>query len=73
VPANLLSKIEVIKSVTPDLDGNAVGGTINIVTPSAFDDPDHRFLSASVDYGYYDLNEEKPLRGCVRVGSDLRR
>jgi TonB-dependent receptor len=68
VPANLLSKLEVIKAVTPDLDGNAVGGTINIVTPSAFDDPDGRFLSASVDYGYYDLNEENPYGGSVAWG-----
>jgi TonB-dependent receptor len=68
VPANLLSKLEVIKSVTPDLDGNAVGGTINIVTPSAFDDPDGRFLSASVDYGYYDLNEENPFGGSFAWG-----
>jgi TonB-dependent receptor len=68
VPANLLSKLEVIKAVTPDLDGNAVGGTINIVTPSAFDDPNGRFLSASVDYGYYDLNEENPYGGSFAWG-----
>ena len=60
VPANLLSKLEVIKSVTPDLDGNAIGGTINLITPSAFDDPDGRFFSATMEYGYYDLGGENP-------------
>lgn len=60
VPANLLSKLEVIKSVTPDRDGNSIGGTINILTPSAFDDPDGEFLSATVDVGYYDLGGENP-------------
>ncbi len=60
VPANILSKLEVIKSVTPDLDGNAIGGTVNIVTPSAFDDPDGRACSATADYGYSDLGEHHP-------------
>lgn len=60
VPTEILSKLEVIKTVTPDLDGNAIGGTVNIVTPSAFDAADGRFLSMSADYGYYDLNGENP-------------
>jgi TonB-dependent receptor len=60
VPANLLSKLEVIKSVTPDLDGNAIGGSINLVTPSAFDDPDGKFFSATTEYGYYNLGGQNP-------------
>ncbi len=60
VPANILSKLEVIKSVTPDLDGNAIGGTINLVTPSAFDDPDGRSFAATTDYGYSDLGGHHP-------------
>jgi TonB-dependent receptor len=68
VPANLLSKLEVIKSVTPDLDGNAIGGTINLVTPSAFDDPDGSFFSATMEYGYYDLGGENPWGGSAAWG-----
>ena len=60
IPSEVLARVEVIKAVTPDLDGNAVGGAINIITPSAFDDPDGFFFSASADYGYYDLNGESP-------------
>ena len=60
IPSEVLSRVEVVKAVTPDMDGNAVGGAINIVTPSAFDDPDGFFFSASADYGYYDLNGENP-------------
>lgn len=60
VPANILAKLEVIKSVTPDLDGNAIGGTVNIVTPSAFDDPDGGSFSATADYGYSDLGGHNP-------------
>jgi TonB-dependent receptor len=68
VPANLLAKLEVVKSVTPDLDGNAIGGSINIITPSAFDDPDGRFFSASADFGYYDLGGQNPFGGSLAWG-----
>ena len=37
IPSDLVAAIEVIKTVTPDYDGNAIGGSINIVTPTAFD------------------------------------
>ncbi len=37
VPADLISRIEVVKAVTPDMDHQAVSASVNIVTPSAFD------------------------------------
>ena len=37
IPAALLARIEAQKSITPDLDHNAIGGTINLVTRSAFE------------------------------------
>jgi TonB-dependent receptor len=69
VPADILSKLEVIKSATPDLDGNAIGGTINLVTPSVFDDPDGSFFSATGDYGYYDLGGQNPWGGSLAWGN----
>lgn len=36
MPTEVISSIEVIKSNTPDMEGNAIGGTININTISAF-------------------------------------
>jgi TonB-dependent receptor len=68
VPSNLLAKLEVVKSVTPDMDGNSIGGAINIVTPSAFDDPDGQFGSASLEYGYYDLKGDSPYGGALAWG-----
>lgn len=61
IPSEVLSRVEVVKAVTPDMDGHAVGGSINIITPSAFDDSDGSFFSATADYGYYELNGEHPI------------
>ncbi len=51
VPASLLSRVEAIKTVTPDMDPNAIGGTINLVTRSAFDTEEPMFLTGSAFYG----------------------
>ncbi|WP_323813468.1 TonB-dependent receptor [Cellvibrio sp. NN19] len=37
VPSDLLSSIEVFKSLTPDMDLNSIGGTVNVKTVNAFD------------------------------------
>lgn len=51
VPADLIARLEVVKAVTPDKDGNSIGGAINIVTQSAFDRPEgFTFGSAGVFY-----------------------
>ncbi|MEL6688484.1 MAG: TonB-dependent receptor [Pseudomonadota bacterium] len=44
VPSDLLSGIEIQKSLTPDLDADTIGGVINLKTLSAFD-RDGQFLS----------------------------
>lgn len=36
-PASLIGGLEVIKSRTPDMDGNSIGGVVNLITRSAFD------------------------------------
>jgi TonB-dependent receptor len=37
IPAEMVGGIEVIKALTPDLDADSFGGTINLVSRSAFD------------------------------------
>lgn len=61
-PADIISRIEVIKALTPDRDANAVGGTVNLVTASAFDTP-QGFLRGSARYGYNQLGEKKNYAG----------
>lgn len=36
-PAQILSSVTVVKTVTPDLDANAIGGTVQLTTKSPFD------------------------------------
>ncbi len=57
-PSDIIARLEVIKAQTPDLDANAIGGTVNIVTPSAFDTP-NGFLRGSARLGYNQLGEKK--------------
>lgn len=37
IPADMLGSVEVYKSLTPDLDLNSIGGSVNVKTVSAFD------------------------------------
>lgn len=49
-----IGRLEVVKTVTPDMDGQSVGGTINILTPTAFDWPDRKFYGTA-EYSVNDL------------------
>ncbi len=37
IPADAISSVEVVKAITPDMDGEGVGGAVNIKTKSPFD------------------------------------
>lgn len=49
IPAEMVGGIEVIKALTPDMDADSFGGTINLVTRSAFDLKE-RSLNGKVEY-----------------------
>lgn len=57
VPSDLLDGIEVQKSLTPNLDGDSLGGVINLKTISAFD-RDGRFLRAKVEGRYNEIAKD---------------
>lgn len=63
VPSVMAGRLEVIKTVTPEHDGNAIGGVINVNTRSAFDRSD-AFLDIVSSYGMYerhgDVRNDKP-------------
>ena len=54
IPSDLLGAIEVSKALTPDMDGDAIGGSVNLVTKNAFD-YDGQILKADVAGGYRNL------------------
>ena len=67
VPADLISRLEVVKAVTPDMDANSIGGAINIVTQSAFDRPEG-FTFGSVGMFYDDFGGRSRPNGSLTFG-----
>lgn len=75
VPSSSVKSLEILKTVTADMDGQGIGGHVNLVTRSAAD-ADGMFFVANVSIGHYDknvvpMNNYKPaIRGDF-VWSDL--
>lgn len=51
-PADLLDRLEVYKTLTPNLEGDAIGGAVNMVMKNA---PDHFQVNANISTGYSQL------------------
>jgi len=51
-------QIEVHKTVTSEMDGQSIGGTINIITPSAFDYDSRRRFFGSLEGGHNDMSAQ---------------
>jgi len=49
VPSDLLDRIEVSKSLTPEMEADAIGGTTNLVFKDA---PDYEYFKANASLGY---------------------
>lgn len=47
ISADSMERMEVIKSPTPDMDGDSIGGAVNMVSKSAFDSSPERRIRAS--------------------------
>ncbi|WP_232305627.1 TonB-dependent receptor [Gilvimarinus polysaccharolyticus] len=56
IPSDLLEGLVVTKTLTPDLDANALGGSIDIQSLSAFD-RDGQFYSLTAEGSYNDLTD----------------
>ena len=68
VPSSLIGKVQVIKSLTADLDANAIAGQVDIDTLTAFDKP-KPFAYIHGAYGKYDMNGKNPYEGDATAGS----
>ncbi|MEC5145606.1 TonB-dependent receptor [Chitinophaga sp. 212800010-3] len=64
-PSDMLERLEVIKALTPGMEGDAIGGTMNLVMKSA---PDHFMLNASLAGGYSTLFSDRPFSAFDHAG-----
>lgn len=48
-PSDLVERIEISKTLSPDMEGDAIGGAVNMVMKNA---PDQLYLNASVSTGF---------------------
>ncbi|MDO8543194.1 MAG: TonB-dependent receptor [Opitutaceae bacterium] len=65
LPADYIESIEVIKAPTPDMDADSVGGTVNLITKSAFSSAGRR-LSYSSGVNYKTLRHLSSFFGGVQ-------
>jgi len=65
IPADMVQAIEVSKAITPDMDGDAIGGAVNLVTRKA---PYSKRLSVSAAGGYNFLTNDPQVNGNIIFG-----
>lgn len=65
IPSDMIQTIEVSKAVTPNMDGDAIGGAVNLVTRTA---PQGFRLSATLGSGLNFINNKRILNGSFLVG-----
>lgn len=65
VPSDMIQTIEVNKAITADMDADAIGGSVNLVTKSA---PYKRRISGTIGSGYNVLSGKPMLIGTLTYG-----
>jgi len=64
-PTEMIGYVEVSKALTPDIDGDALGGSVNFVTKTA---PSKFTVDASLGLGYNAKSDKGVYSGSVLVG-----
>lgn len=57
-PSSLIHELNVFKSVTPDMDGNSIGGHASVRTLRAFDGGNQPFFNSKLQIGGYQHDDE---------------
>ena len=65
IPADVIQTIEVNKVVTPDMDADAIGGSINLITKNA---PTRRSFSATLGSGWNFVSDKAQLNAGLTYG-----
>jgi TonB-dependent receptor len=66
IPADLLESIEVSKALRPDMDGDSIGGTVDLVTKRA---PEETRVSVALGANYSELMQNTAPNGMFTLGS----
>ncbi|MBL0738720.1 TonB-dependent receptor [Flavobacterium sp. GN10] len=65
VPSEMIQYVQVAKAITPDMEGDAIGGSINFITRTA---PSKRTLNVSAAGGYNTFSENGTYNASVTYG-----
>ena len=68
-PAELVDRVEVIKTLTPSMEGDAIGGVMNMAMKNA---PDHFVVYASAATGYNQTLLDRDYLGFPKSGLNLK-
>lgn len=69
ISGGVLGGVQVIKTPTPDMDAQGIGGTVNLVTQSPFDFKQDVFARGSAQVGYQEaLHGSNPWQADATVG-----
>ena len=63
ISGGVLGAVQVIKALTPDLDGQGIGGTVNVETKSPFDKDETLWGYANARYGFEDIKPDDRAYG----------
>lgn len=70
IPASEVSQVEVVKSKTPDMLADGIGGTVNLVSKSAFD-TDHPIFEGSLSAGRLTDHNNDIVDGALTAGTQF--
>lgn len=66
IPSDMISSIEVNKTLTPDMDADAIGGSVNLLTKAS---PNGQRISATLASGYNPIREKPLYSGAFVYGN----
>jgi TonB-dependent receptor len=66
IPADMVQSVEVTKAITPDMDGDAIGGVVNLITRKA---PYAKLLSFTGGSGYSNIVQKPTYNGSMVYGN----
>ena len=70
IPSDLLGAIEISKALTPDMDADAIGGSVNLITKNAFD-YDGQVLKVDIGGGYKNLRGDLNKKATFTYGNQF--